>query len=200
MPPRPVDFDPAMPLRNEKHEHFARLRAILTPKLQAAREAGFKTMASGNIAKLDRRKDIRARIAALSAIDAEIIRMKRERIEARLNLAAYGNIMEFAKIDERTGELSAIDWNKVAESDLAITISEFSFDPKTGQLTKFHRDDAMNAISQLRDMHGFKAPTKIAPTDPSGNHSAPFVVEIVRFPDGEVGGSPLIAPSQEVEK
>jgi hypothetical protein len=30
----------------------------------------------------------RARIAALSAMDEEIVRMKRERIEARLNLVA----------------------------------------------------------------------------------------------------------------
>jgi hypothetical protein len=60
VPPRPVDFDPNMPLRREKHERYARLRAILTPKLQAAREAGFETMTPGNVAKLDRRKDVKS--------------------------------------------------------------------------------------------------------------------------------------------
>jgi hypothetical protein len=158
MPPRPVDFDPTMPLRNEKHERFARLRAILTPKLEAAREAGFATMTAGNVAKLDRRRDIRARISALSQIDEEIIQMKRERIETRLNLAAYGNLLQFATIDQETGEITAIDWRKVAESDLAVIISDFSFDPKTGRLTKFERDSALNAINQLRELYGFKSP------------------------------------------
>jgi hypothetical protein len=158
MPPRPVDFDPEKPLRNERHERFARLRAILTPKLEAAREAGFATMTPGNASKLDRRWDIRARIAALSQIDEEICRMKRERIEARLNLAAYGNILQFATINQETGEITAIDWRKVAESDLAVIISDFSFDPKTGRLTKFERDSALNALNQLRELHGFRAP------------------------------------------
>jgi len=167
MPPRPVDFDPTMPLRNERHETFARLRAILTPKLQAARESGFETMTQGNVAKLDRRKDIRARIAALSVVDEEIVRMKRERIEARLNLVAYGNILQFATIDQETGEITSIDWRKVAESDLAVIISDLSFDPKTGKLTKFERDNALNALNQLREMHGFKAPA-VQKTELSG--------------------------------
>jgi hypothetical protein len=158
MPPRQVNFDPASPLHNEKHERFARLRAILTPKLQAAREAGFETMTPGNTAKLDRRPDIRARVAALCEVDEEILRMKRERLEQRLNLVAYGNILQFATIDQETGEITAIDWRKVAESDLAVIISDFSFDPKTGRLTKFERDNALNAINQLRELHGFKAP------------------------------------------
>jgi hypothetical protein len=158
MSPRPVDFDPEMPLRNERHERFARLRAILTPKLLAAREAGFETMTAGNVAKLDRRSDIRARIAALSRMDEEILRAKRERLEQRLNLAAYGSILQFATIDQETGEITAIDWRKVAESDLAVIISEFSFDAKSGKLTKFERDSALNALNQLRELHGFKAP------------------------------------------
>jgi hypothetical protein len=37
MPPRPVNFDPEQPLRSEKHEHFARLRVLLVPVLEAAK-------------------------------------------------------------------------------------------------------------------------------------------------------------------
>jgi hypothetical protein len=44
MPPRPVDFDPATPLRNEKHEHFARLRALLVPTLDG--KHAFRAMGS----------------------------------------------------------------------------------------------------------------------------------------------------------
>jgi hypothetical protein len=168
MPPRLAEFDPAMPLRNEKHEHFARLRAVLTPRVEAAREAGYGEMTPGNVAKLDRRPDVRARIAALAKMDEEIIRMKRERIEARLNLAAYGNILQFATIDPETGQIAAIDWRKVAESDLAAIICDFSFDPKTGRLTKFERDSALSALNQLRELHGFKAPARTELTGKDG--------------------------------
>jgi hypothetical protein len=169
MPPRPVDFDPATPLRNEKHECFARLRAILTPKLQAAREAGFETMTLGNIAKLDRRRDIRARIAALSTVDEEIIRMKRERVEARLMKAMEADILrDFAVIEKvmvdgiETSKVVGVDWDKLRQSDSSVIISEFVFDPETGHLTKFKRDDALNAAAQLRDMWGLKAPAKFS--------------------------------------
>jgi hypothetical protein len=169
MPPRPVDFDPTMPLRREKHECFARLRAILTPKLQAAREAGFETMTPGNIAKLDRRKDIRARVAALSAMDEEIIRMKRERIEARLMKVIEADIVrDFAIIEKvtvggiETTKVVGIDWQRLIDSGSSIVVSEFLFDAGTGCLTKFKRDDAMNALAQLRDMLGFKAPAKFS--------------------------------------
>ena len=36
----------------------------------------------------------------------------------------------------------------------------------------FERDNALQAISQLRDMHGFKSVTKTALTDPSGEKPA----------------------------
>jgi hypothetical protein len=45
----------------------------------------------------------------------------------------------------------------VAQSDLAVIISDFAFDPKSGRLTKFERDSALNALNQLRELHGFKA-------------------------------------------
>jgi hypothetical protein len=169
MPPRPVDFDPNMPLRNERHERFARLRAILTPKLLAAREAGFETMTLGNVAKLDRRADIRARIAALSKMDEEIVRMKRERIEARLMKAMEADILrDFAVVEKvlvdgvEVSKVVGVDWDKLRQSDSSVIISEFVFDPDTGHLTKFKRDDALNAAAQLRDMWGMKAPAKFS--------------------------------------
>jgi hypothetical protein len=165
MPPRPVDFDPTMPLRHERHECFARLRAVLTPKLQAAREAGFETMTLGNIAKLGRRPDIRARIAALSQMDEEIIRMKRGRIEERLMKAMEADILrDFAIVETvlvdgvETSKVVGVDWEKLRASDSSVVISEFIFDSETGHLTKFKREDALNAAAQLRDMLGFRAP------------------------------------------
>jgi hypothetical protein len=169
-------------LRNIKHERFALLVACLVPHQQAAKEAGIDTVYPGNVARIARRKDVRRRIDELSADSEAVVREKRSRIEARLNAAAYGNIMEFAVIDEETGALVTIDWRKVKESDLPVTMEGFAFDRETGRLVKFERDNAMNAVAQLRDMLGFKAPTKVAPTNPGGD--GPAVLE-VRWRDSE---------------
>jgi hypothetical protein len=77
------------PLRNPRHELFARARALLMSPQQAALDAGYTDVTPGNAARLDRRKDIQARIAKLGELDEELIRWKRAKIEARLNLVAY---------------------------------------------------------------------------------------------------------------
>ena len=46
----------------------------------------------------------------------------------------------------------------------------------TGVLTDFERDNALQALAQLRDMHGFKAVTKTSLTDPTGNNPASIYV------------------------
>jgi hypothetical protein len=197
MPPRPVEFDPSMPLRNEKHEHFARLRALLVPAFHVAREAGYPTMTAGNAAKLDRRSDIRARIRSLAGMDVEMLRAKRERIEARLMAVIEADLLrDFAIIEMRdhkgkqVGDIVGIDWAAVRASDCSSIVSKFKFDPKTGNLVDFERDDAMNAIAQLRDMYGLKSVTKVAATDPSGERSVPLTVQIVEFDAPAPGETP----------
>jgi hypothetical protein len=159
-------------LRNHKHERFARLRAILISPQEAAKEAGIDTIYPGNVARIDRRKDVRRRIVELSADDEEMIREKRARIEARLNAAAYGDVLDFAIINKETKEIVGVDWPRLKESDLSVTVKSLSFDKDTGKLTKFDRDDALIAAAQLRDMLGFKAPTKVAQTNPEGDGPA----------------------------
>ena len=53
------------PLRNEKHERFARMRSLGMPLLPAAREAGYEIMTAGNAAKIDRKMKVRAGVAWL---------------------------------------------------------------------------------------------------------------------------------------
>jgi hypothetical protein len=105
---------------------------------------------------------------------------------------------DYAEIDESTGKLTAIDWRKIKlerrckirDGGISRVISEFAFDRETGELTKFKRDDRLNAIAQLRDMHGFKAVTKIAPTSPGSlwspsRSSATRSLDIGCGPSGE---------------
>lgn len=73
------------PLRNTNHERFCRLRAVLRPKADAYRQAGWNIandiVASSAASRLERRQDVADRIAFLSRQDEEILRAKRARIE-----------------------------------------------------------------------------------------------------------------------
>jgi hypothetical protein len=62
----------------------------------------------------------------------------------------------------KTPKVVGIDWEKLRQSDSSVIISEFTFDPESGHLTRFKRDDALNAAAQLWDMWGMKAPTKVS--------------------------------------
>ena len=78
----------ARPLRNPKHEQFARLRAMLRPKVEAFRQCGLRA-ATDKIAvdsawRLEHRKDVADRIAYLSRQDEELIKAKRLRLEESL--------------------------------------------------------------------------------------------------------------------
>jgi hypothetical protein len=120
-------------LANENHERYSRLRAILIPPRAAAKAIGLKPT-SGIATKLEQNPKIRERIAELVKVEEDVLREKRESIEAGLTAIAWGDGSEFPG--------------------------------KRVQIEPPHR---LNAFSQLRDMHGMKAPTKIAPTNPAGD-------------------------------
>lgn len=168
---------------------YAFERSLGIPPAEACRRAGGK-VENGQATKWENNRRVQAWIAyyRLLGNDEEIIAAKRARIEERLNMAAYGNIFDFAEMVDRViltpgeGEdaepeqsivkTPVIDWDKVAASPYSAIISGFKFDKDTGVLVDFERDSALQAIAQLRDMHGFKAVTKTALTDPTGKEPA----------------------------
>lgn len=165
----------SLPLTKRSHETYAWERALATAPTLAAKRAGLSPR-SGACSKLERNAEVQARIAWLARDEEAVLREKRKRLEERLNLIAFVDLMDFIEIDEETGRFKFIDWRKIRDSEFGPIISEFNFDGKSGEMTKFKRDDALNAISQLRDMHGFKAVQKVAQTAPDGE--SPAVVEI----------------------
>jgi hypothetical protein len=154
-------------LRNHREEAYAQERSLGYRPFECARRLGMNPR-TGITSRYEKKSTIQSRIAYLrrSDITEELLAARRAHIEERLSAAAYGNIFEFAALDAHGNP--RIDWHKVMNSELAVTINEFSFDADTGVLTKFKRDDALNAVAQLRDMHGFKAPIKNAVTDAKG--------------------------------
>jgi hypothetical protein len=155
-------FDPSQRLRIDGEERYAQERAYGYRPHEAARRAGLNPR-HGISSKYEVKSRVVARIAFLRRDDltTEMREEKRRRIEDRLEAAAYGDIVrECATFDEETGELIKIDWRKVIASGLSVAINEFGFDKDTGRLVRFKRDDALNAVAQLRDMRGFKAVEK----------------------------------------
>jgi len=86
-------------LRNAKHEKFARLRASAQPRIGAYREVGWQSRtdyaAYINACRLERRPEIKDRIAYLTRQEEELIAEKRQRIEEQLWAICGGNIQDF---------------------------------------------------------------------------------------------------------
>jgi hypothetical protein len=107
------------PLSNARHEHYCRLRSLLCPKGQALREAGMRAVknhdAVSNATRLERRQDVRDRIAFLVRQEEGVLAEKRKRIEETLwaiHEADIGDLWE-------TYETTKVDQNGKAETDEA---------------------------------------------------------------------------------
>jgi hypothetical protein len=174
-----------------KPKAYAFERSLGIPPAEACRRAGGK-VENGQATKWERSRSVQAWLAHYRSLGhtEEMLAAKRARIEERLGLAAFGNIFDFTSMldrrifvhvddgtedgttEERIVKTPVIDWDAVAKSPLAPIIESFKFDKDTGLLTDFNRDNALQALAQLRDMHGFKAVNKTALTDPTGEKPA----------------------------
>src|SRR5215831_11933350 len=170
----------SLPLTNFKHEIYARERSLGVVPERAAQRAGYAPRC-GKHSVIGRRADVIAPIAYLSHDEAEVLRARRERIIERLMVAIdfnplrdFGVVVVGRKRSDGSvpKRLVGIDWAALRDSDYSVAVSSFKFDAKTRRLTDFDRDNALAAVAQLRDMLGFKAPSKIAPTNPEGDGPA----------------------------
>jgi hypothetical protein len=86
-------------LKNAKYEKYCRLRALAQPRIQAYREVGWGSreddVAYINACRLERRPEIRDRIAYLTRREEDLITEKRQRIEERLWAIHEANIQDF---------------------------------------------------------------------------------------------------------
>lgn len=148
---------------------YAFSRAIGMAPAAACRRAGGK-VENGHATKWERSPRVQAWIEHFRSLGQtdELLAAKKALIEERLSMAAFGNIFDFAEVSEATRNDPVIDWSKVANSPYGAIISGFKFDKDTGRLVDFERDNALQALAQLRDMHGFKAPAKAELTGRGG--------------------------------
>ena len=175
-----------------KQRAYAFERSLGIPPCEACRRAGGNDR-NGTVTKWERSRGVQAWIKYYREQDLtpQMLAEKRRRIEDRLNLAFYSDILEFSTtvdravrvvvgqtedgkpiIEDRIIRSPLIDWDKVATSPHRVIIESFKFDKDTGMLVDFKRDDALQAGNQLRDMHGLKSVNKTALTDPTGEKPA----------------------------
>lgn len=194
----PEKFDPALPLSDPRYERFSQLRVIGVAKKEAAWEAGFRKEGAadrpilpGNAARLDRHPEVMARKAYLAKDDDDVIMQTRLLIRERLMAAATLDVLaDYAIIGtvevggKKVSRVIGIDWRKLKNSEHSAVITKFKFDPETGVLVDFDRDDPMGALNQLRDMYGLRAPRK---KEHSGPNGGPMQHEdVTRYTDDEL--------------
>jgi hypothetical protein len=159
-------------LRSRQQMDYAFERSCGLPPAAACRAVGGK-VENGHATKWEQSRAVQAWIGYYRKLGQteEMLAAKRARVEQRLEIAAYGSIFDFATFAD-DGTNFRIDWAKVEASSYGAVISGFKFDKDTGRLTDFERDNALQALAQLRDMHGFKSVNKTALTDPTGEKPA----------------------------
>lgn len=102
--PKPLP-DPSQRLKNDKHEHFARLRSIGTDVLRAYEQAGYSPDRK-NANKLDARPEIEARVRALMAPTLAKLDITRERWMQEVAAIGFSDIRD------------AIQWSTSEEEDV----------------------------------------------------------------------------------
>jgi hypothetical protein len=144
----------SQPLRNPKHERFARLRAMLRPKAEAFRECGLRA-ATDKIAvdsawRLEHRKDVADRISYLSRQDEDLIKAKRQRLEEGL-----WNILEADPVT--MFDASGVKDLENMPAEVRQAIEAISVDKK-GRLAAAKFYSKLQANAELRKMLGLDKP------------------------------------------
>jgi hypothetical protein len=177
----PDNFDASEPLRDPRYERFAHLRVIGVPCAIAAVEAGFvaktgKPMLPGNAARLDKHPQIVARKVFLAGHETAVTRETRGFVRNQLmSIASLDLLRDFAVLGEakvlgkRVARVIGIDWKALQASENSSAIAAFKFDRETGVMVEFTRDDKLQALAQLRDMYGLKAPRRTELTGKDGS-------------------------------
>jgi hypothetical protein len=178
-----VPLPGSRPLSNVRHEHYCRLRSLLCPKGQALREAGMRAVknhdAVSNATRLERRQDVRDRIAYLVRQEEEVLAEKRKRIEEMLWAIHEADIGDFferydKEVTDKNGNIETDEKGAVLRQACERPKLLADLSPKTAKLIEDVSVDSrgrlipklyskLQANKELRNMLNISA--KEAPRD-----------------------------------
>jgi hypothetical protein len=160
---------------------YAFERSLGVPPAESVRRAGGK-VENGQASKWEVSPRVQAWIKYYRSLGhtEEMLTAKRERIESELQAVALSNMDDFVTLvptgtTEGAAIVPVLDLTRInAMSDIErrATMAAVKTVKYTENGPTFELHGKLEALNQLRDMHGLKAPTKIAPTDPSGQNPA----------------------------
>lgn len=158
-PPREIGAQP---------KAYAFERSLGIPPAEACRRAGGK-VENGQATKWEQNKRVKAWIGYYRSLGQteEMLSAKRQRIEDELNALALANMDDFIKIvparadDPNAPLMPVLDMcriNSMGETERRITMAAVKTVRYTEHGPTFELHGKNEALAQLRDMHGFKAP------------------------------------------
>jgi hypothetical protein len=170
----------SQPLRNAKYERYCRLRASAQPRIHAYRESGWGSrendVAYINACRLERRPDIRDRIAYLTRQEEDLVAEKRQRIEERLWAMHEANLQDYFEQDD---EPAAEQGNEINEGgspkrrkrerprlltdlppELAALVEDVTIDKKGRAIPKLY--NKLQASKEMRAMLDIGRPSEKA--------------------------------------
>ena len=185
-------------LKNAKYEKYCRLRALAQPRIGAYREVGWQSRTDNaayiNAWRLERRPEIRDRIAYLIRQEEDLIVEKRRRIEEQLWAIAEANIADYFETHDtvkrdHTGQPEHDEKGALSVEtrvrprlltdlppELAALIEDVTIDSKGRAIPKLY--SKLHANAELRKMLNISA--KEAPRDVTQLSDAELIETLAR--------------------
>jgi hypothetical protein len=166
----------------EKPKAYAFERSLGIPPAEVCRRAG-GNVENGQATKWENNKRVQAWIAHYRTLGQteEMLTAKRQRLEDELQMVGTANMDDFITlVPSGSYVVPMLDLTRLqamSEAERRATMAAVKTVRYTENGPTFEMHGKLEAIAQLRDMHGFKAPAK---TELSGLNGAPILHKIER--------------------
>ena len=147
-----------------KKKAYAFERSCGLPMAAACRAAGGK-VENGDATKWERSKGVQAWIAWYRALPEELLAAKRDRVEAELNLIGHANMDDFVTLVPRGKRIvPVLDLKRIhalPEEQRRAALAAVKTIRYTEHGPTFELHGKLDALAQVRDMWGMKAPARV---------------------------------------
>jgi len=160
-----IPFEPQPPREiAAKKKAYAFERSCGLPMAAACRAAGGK-VENGDATKWERSRGVQAWIAWYRALPEELLAAKRDRVEAELNLIGHANMDDFVTlVPSGSHMIPVLDLSRIhalPDEQRRSAMAAVKTIRYTEHGPTFELHGKLDALAQVRDMWGMKAPAKV---------------------------------------